>query len=225
MAPLGPVSQARSVIPLHGRRTEPRSCTRTSPPPGSSSVNPDGTGTRTSPTALSPTGSRSRSTPIPGQRARRRSAPRSPPPTTNAPRRTARTARRSRSRLAQVLRRPRSTSRSAPATPTASRPQRGIRTLDAIVGAPGGPDDADVGIQVFIDDVFTNALADYGGEVRGHLTLRITDKDNTPHPAVPAPAPRGDPARCDRALHRHCRPAGGFGCSATTTATRSRPAP
>ena len=42
----------------------------------------------------------------------------------------------------------------------------GYLTLTTIVGVPGGPDDADVGLDLFMDDVFTNALADYTGELR-----------------------------------------------------------
>ena len=64
----------------------------------------------------------------------------------------------------------------------------GSLTLNTLVGAPGGPDDADVRLDLFMDDVFTNALADYGGEIRAHVALRITDKDNTPHPGGPGAA-------------------------------------
>ena len=39
-----------------------------------------------------------------------------------------------------------------------------------------------------MDDVLTIALADYGGEIRAHVELRITDKDNTPHPGGPGAA-------------------------------------
>jgi len=60
--------------------------------------------------------------------------------------------------------------------------------LSTQVGAPGGPDDADVHIALFMDDVFTNALADYTGEIRARVTLQITDKDNTPHPGGPGAA-------------------------------------
>ena len=41
-------------------------------------------------------------------------------------------------------------------------------------GAPGGTDDTDVALELFVDDVFTNALADYTGELRAHLTLGAT---------------------------------------------------
>jgi hypothetical protein len=39
-----------------------------------------------------------------------------------------------------------------------------------------------------MDDVFTNALADYAGKLRANVPLRITDKDNTPNPGGPGAA-------------------------------------
>ena len=38
--------------------------------------------------------------------------------------------------------------------------------LRAMPGAPGGVDDTDVALEFSMDDVFTNALADYTGELR-----------------------------------------------------------
>ena len=67
----------------------------------------------------------------------------------------------------------------------------GYLRLNTIVGNPSTPaDEADVGIDFFSKDVLTNALADYTGELRAEVPLRITDKDNTPHPADRAPPPR-----------------------------------
>ena len=64
----------------------------------------------------------------------------------------------------------------------------GYLTLTVMPGAPGGADDTDVSLTLFSDDVFTNALADYTGELRAHLTLQITDKLNTPNPGGPGAA-------------------------------------
>ena len=58
----------------------------------------------------------------------------------------------------------------------------GYITLAVQAGAPGGLDDSDVMLDFFLDDVFTNALADYTGNVRAHLSLQITDRLNTPAP-------------------------------------------
>ena len=58
----------------------------------------------------------------------------------------------------------------------------GHLTLSVIAGTPGGPDDSDVKLDFFLDDVFTNALADYTGNLRAHLSLQITDRLNTPAP-------------------------------------------
>ena len=96
--------------------------------------------------------------------------------------------------------------------------------LDTQVGAPGGPDDADVGLELFMDDVFTNALADYTGEIRAHLTLQITDKDNTPSPGGPGAAtttaiPLDVIASCAAVPD----PAEGSVCSAATSADALAP--
>ena len=56
--------------------------------------------------------------------------------------------------------------------------------LNTIVGNPSTPaDEADVAIDFFSKGVLTNALANYTGELRAEVPLRITDKDNTPNPA------------------------------------------
>ena len=55
-------------------------------------------------------------------------------------------------------------------------------------GVPGGVDDTDIELEFFMDDVFTNALADYTGELRASVPLRITDKLNTPNPGGPGAA-------------------------------------
>ena len=58
----------------------------------------------------------------------------------------------------------------------------GSLTLSVVAGAPGGPDDSDVMLDFFLDDVFTNALADYTGDLRAHVSVQITDRLNTPAP-------------------------------------------
>ncbi len=60
------------------------------------------------------------------------------------------------------------------------RSEAGLR-LDTIVGNPATPgDQADVRIRSFVDDVFTKpGLADYIGDVRTQLTIRVTDRDNS----------------------------------------------
>jgi Tol biopolymer transport system component len=64
----------------------------------------------------------------------------------------------------------------------------GYFVLKTLVGAPGGADDSDVALDFFMDDVFTNSLADYSGELRAHVLLQITDKLNTPNPGGPGAA-------------------------------------
>jgi hypothetical protein len=69
----------------------------------------------------------------------------------------------------------------------------GYLRLKTIVGNPSTPaDEADVAISFFSDDVFTTALSDYTGELRAQVPLRITDKDNTPHPGGPGAATTQD---------------------------------
>jgi hypothetical protein len=55
----------------------------------------------------------------------------------------------------------------------------GAARFSAILGAPGGPDDSDMRIKTNITNVMLAAdLSDYTGELRGQVSLRITDKDN-----------------------------------------------
>jgi Tol biopolymer transport system component len=68
--------------------------------------------------------------------------------------------------------------------------------LRVIAGAPGGPDDSDVGLTLSVEDIRCNpslsqlpcggtnttAGKDYLGELRASLPLRITDRDNTVTP-------------------------------------------
>ena len=83
------------------------------------------------------------------------------------------------------------------------RPARneGSLLLRVLPGTPGGINDADIGIEVFMDDVFTKTLADYTGELRVRVIRQITDKDNTPSPGGPGaattvPIPLEVTARC-----------------------------
>ena len=64
----------------------------------------------------------------------------------------------------------------------------GYLTMSVQPGVPGGVDDSDVMLDFSIDDVFTNSLTDYTGEVRVQVSLRITDKLNTPSPTAPGAA-------------------------------------
>jgi hypothetical protein len=49
-------------------------------------------------------------------------------------------------------------------------------------------DDADVKLGTKVKDVLRRSdLTDYGGEIRVELGMRITDKNNTPHPGGPGP--------------------------------------
>lgn len=61
-------------------------------------------------------------------------------------------------------------------------------------GIPGTPaDEADVAIAVSVTDVrLSSDLTDYTGELRALVGLRITDKDNTPHPGGPGAATVAD---------------------------------
>jgi hypothetical protein len=100
----------------------------------------------------------------------------------------------------------------------------GSLTITTIVGAPGGPDDADVGINLFMDDVFTNALADYTGELRARVTLRITDKDSTPNPGGPGAATTTEiPLEAIAPCTPVADPQEGSTCTTTTTADALAP--
>ena len=57
------------------------------------------------------------------------------------------------------------------------------------VGAVGPPDDSDVLYRFNLTNVMRqDSLAEYTGEVQVRLGLRITDRDNTPHPGGPGAA-------------------------------------
>ena len=89
---------------------------------------------------------------------------------------------------------------------------------------PGNPvdarDEADVRLDGTVNDVrVASDLSDYTGTLEARVSLRITDKDNTPHPGGPgaattagAPLLVPDPVRCHR-RHRDRRP-----CTFDTTA-------
>jgi WD40 repeat protein len=96
----------------------------------------------------------------------------------------------------------------------------GYLRLDAQPGAPGGPDDADVGIDFFMDDVFTKpGLADYTGELRARVVLQITDKDNTPSPGDPGAATtQGIPLELTVPCVAVADPSEGSACVTSTTA-------
>jgi hypothetical protein len=52
--------------------------------------------------------------------------------------------------------------------------------MDVQPGNPATPaDDADVALRLVANDVFNKDLTDYGGELRGLLNVRITDKDSS----------------------------------------------
>ncbi len=96
----------------------------------------------------------------------------------------------------------------------------GYVRFSAVVGVPSTPaDEADVRIEMFSDDVFTKALADYAGELRAQFTVRITDRDNIPTGGGPAgpgttvDVPLGATFGCAPVAD----PQEGSVCSATTT--------
>jgi WD40 repeat protein len=66
----------------------------------------------------------------------------------------------------------------------------GFAILNTKVGNPATPaDEADLLLQVSVSDVRRSAdLADYSTALEGRLSLRITDRDNTPHPGGPGAA-------------------------------------
>jgi TolB protein len=63
----------------------------------------------------------------------------------------------------------------------------GSLRLGVVVGDPVSPaDEADITIAVSIADVYRRgSLADYVGELRARTPLRLSDRDNTPHPGGP----------------------------------------
>jgi hypothetical protein len=94
--------------------------------------------------------------------------------------------------------------------------------LGVVAGDPGTPtiDEADITIAVSITDVYRQgSLADYAGELRAKTPLRITDKDNTPHPGGPGP---GTVMDIGHAFNVPCAPTAdttvGATCALSTTA-------
>ena len=63
----------------------------------------------------------------------------------------------------------------------------GYMVMRVLPGAPGGVDDTDVALEFFMDDVFTNALADYTGELRARCRCRSPTRTTRPTRAAPAP--------------------------------------
>ena len=63
----------------------------------------------------------------------------------------------------------------------------GYMVMRVLPGAPGGVDDTDVALEFFMDDVFTNALADYTGELRERSRCRSPTRTTRPTRAAPAP--------------------------------------
>ena len=95
----------------------------------------------------------------------------------------------------------------------------GYVTFGAIAGVPSTPaDEADVKLDMFADDVFTTALADYTGELRLTFNVRLTDR------ASPATGQAGNAATVTDvpiAANFSCTPVvdpqEGSTCSGTTT--------
>jgi hypothetical protein len=77
-------------------------------------------------------------------------------------------------------------------TPDANgKPAKSIAfaTMTAKRGNPSTPaDEADVRLRVSVTDVRSRSdLSDYAGELQARPSLRVTDRDNTPHPGGPGP--------------------------------------
>ena len=94
----------------------------------------------------------------------------------------------------------------------------GYVTFGTVVGVPSTPaDEADVRLEMFVDDVFTQSLADYAGELRATFTVRVTDRNN----AGTGPATAGTTADIPLAASFACTgvpdPQEGSTCSGTTT--------
>ena len=92
--------------------------------------------------------------------------------------------------------------------------------LGVLAGNPATPaDEADVAIDLFSDDIFTKAFADYAGELRATFSVRITDRDNTPSgggssgAATTADVPLGATFGCAPTAD----PQEGSSCSASTS--------
>ena len=66
-----------------------------------------------------------------------------------------------------------------------------LRVVPGIPSTPG--DEADVRLHGTVNDVrVASDLSDYTGSLEARVTLRITDKDNTPHPGGPGAATTAD---------------------------------
>ena len=95
----------------------------------------------------------------------------------------------------------------------------GYVRFDSVLGIPATPaDEADVRIEMFVDDVFTQALADYAGELRLTFSVRITDRSNA---AAGTTGPAGTANDVPLAATLSCTPVAdpqeGSSCSGTTT--------
>jgi TolB protein len=66
--------------------------------------------------------------------------------------------------------------------------------LRAVAGVPSTPaDEADIRLSGSVNDVrLASDLSDYTGSLEARVTVRITDKDNTPHPGGPGAATTQD---------------------------------
>lgn len=64
---------------------------------------------------------------------------------------------------------------------------RGFLIMSVLVGNPQvSGNDADLRVELFVDGLFDKStLEPYAGEVQARFEVRITDKDNTPHPGGP----------------------------------------
>ena len=91
--------------------------------------------------------------------------------------------------------------------------------LKVITGNPSTPaDEADVAIEFFSDDIFNaDPIADYDGELRTKMSLRITDRDNSPAPNIAAGTTQTIPIAFDTDCAPTADPQEGFSCSSTTT--------
>jgi hypothetical protein len=109
----------------------------------------------------------------------------------------------------------------APSSATVGQRSIGFAILSARSGNPATTEDeADVRLRVSVSDVrATGSLADYGSAVEAHPTLRITDRDNTPHPGGPG---AGTVVDVGLRFNVPCAPTAdatvGSSCAVTTTA-------
>jgi TolB protein len=97
----------------------------------------------------------------------------------------------------------------------------GSLRASAVPGNPATPaDEADVLLSASITDVRNSSdQSDYAGELRAETALRITDKDNTPHPGGPGPGTVTDaPFEVPLACAPTSDPAIGSTCAAATSA-------